>query len=338
MSAGRWAGTWGPSASRRVPGSSGVLPGMVGRPPCRLRASIGGAGRRARPGRGGRPGRLRRPGASGRPSGRRPGRWRRGWLAARTGRAIGARLGAVALVVGGDIQREQGRFWPRRPQRMTDRDLRAGPGRRGFGRRDWAGRDRCRRGRPGGLRRSGRGRRSGDGLAGVLAVVLVVAVAFQDVEDLGGSGSMSMRSSLVMCGSSCGGGGRAGGCRGRCRCRWRVSSRSGAGSRGVELVVVQGGGGAPVPGDGAAAGEGGGAAFGAGAYRGALVPPGVVQVGDRIAQLRADGEAAATRARSHGATPAARAMRAGPGPSRAEPAAGAGCRRRPAGRGAGPGW
>src|SRR5208283_4687898 len=57
----------------------------------------------------------------------------------------------------------------------------------------------------------------------------------------------------------------------------------------VELDVVQGGGGAPVAGDGPAAGGGGGAAFGAGAFGGALVPPGVVQVGDRVAQLGADG-------------------------------------------------
>jgi hypothetical protein len=56
----------------------------------------------------------------------------------------------------------------------------------------------------------------------------------------------------------------------------------------VELVVVQGGGGAPVPGNGAAAGQGSGAAFGAGAFGGALVPPRVVQVDDRVAQMRAD--------------------------------------------------
>src|SRR5271167_789596 len=57
----------------------------------------------------------------------------------------------------------------------------------------------------------------------------------------------------------------------------------------IELVVVQGGGGAPVPGDGAFAGGGGGAAFGAGAFGGAFVPPGVVDGGDRVAQLGADG-------------------------------------------------
>src|SRR5207244_6129060 len=64
---------------------------------------------------------------------------------------------------------------------------------------------------------------------------------------------------------------------------------AGAVAGGVELVVVQGGGGAPVPGGGAAAGAGGGGAFGPGAFGGALVPPGVVQVGDRVAQRRADG-------------------------------------------------
>src|SRR5271169_7047260 len=57
----------------------------------------------------------------------------------------------------------------------------------------------------------------------------------------------------------------------------------------IELVVVQGGGGAPVPGDGPAAGEGGGAAFGAGAFGGALVPPGVIQSGHLVAEFRADG-------------------------------------------------
>jgi len=64
---------------------------------------------------------------------------------------------------------------------------------------------------------------------------------------------------------------------------------AGAVAGGVELVVVQGGGGAPVPGGGAAAGAGGGGAFGPGAFGGALVPPRVVQVGDRVAQGRADG-------------------------------------------------
>ena len=57
----------------------------------------------------------------------------------------------------------------------------------------------------------------------------------------------------------------------------------------VEQVVVQGGGGAPVPGDGAFAGGGGRGALGAGAAGGAFVPPGVVEAGDGVAQLRADG-------------------------------------------------
>ena len=57
----------------------------------------------------------------------------------------------------------------------------------------------------------------------------------------------------------------------------------------VEQVVIESGGGAPVPGDGLAAGGGGGGALGAGAGGGALVPPRVVQVGDRVAQLRPDG-------------------------------------------------
>src|SRR5579859_2730378 len=78
-----------------------------------------------------------------------------------------------------------------------------------------------------------------------------------------------------------------------------VGSRTGTGGRfpspagpvagGVELVVVEGGAGAPVPGDGAAAGEGGGGALGAGACGGAFVPPGVVQAGDRVAELGGDG-------------------------------------------------
>src|SRR5690349_11283673 len=57
----------------------------------------------------------------------------------------------------------------------------------------------------------------------------------------------------------------------------------------VELVVVQGGGGAPVAGDGAFAGGGGRSAFGAGAFGSALVPPGLVQVADGVEQVRADG-------------------------------------------------
>src|SRR5205807_10330472 len=57
----------------------------------------------------------------------------------------------------------------------------------------------------------------------------------------------------------------------------------------VEQVVIQGGAGAPVPGDGALAGGGGRAAVGAGAGGGALVPPGVVQVCDLVAEPGADG-------------------------------------------------
>src|SRR6266852_1540792 len=64
---------------------------------------------------------------------------------------------------------------------------------------------------------------------------------------------------------------------------------AGAVAGDVELVVIEGGGGAPVPGDGAAAGQGGGGALGASAFGGALVPPRVVQVRDRVAQVRADG-------------------------------------------------
>src|ERR1700733_7208059 len=94
--------------------------------------------------------------------------------------------------------------------------------------------------------------------------------------------------------------------RGGCRCpSWVKSGRRvevggdagadggavaalGAVAGGVEFVVVEGHGGAPVGGAGAAAGGGGGGAFGAGAFGGAFVPPGVVQVGDRVAQVRAD--------------------------------------------------
>ncbi len=57
----------------------------------------------------------------------------------------------------------------------------------------------------------------------------------------------------------------------------------------VEHVVVQGGGCAPVPGDGAVTGGGGGGALEAGPARGALVPPRVVEVFDGIAQVPADG-------------------------------------------------
>src|SRR5437870_13691204 len=69
----------------------------------------------------------------------------------------------------------------------------------------------------------------------------------------------------------------------------RAVAGAGAVAGDIELVVVQGGGGAPIPGGSAAAGAGGGGAFGPGAFGGALVPPRVVQVGDRVAQLRADG-------------------------------------------------
>jgi hypothetical protein len=57
----------------------------------------------------------------------------------------------------------------------------------------------------------------------------------------------------------------------------------------VELVVVQGRGGAPVAGDGAAAGGGGGGPLAAGASGCAFVPPGVVERGDRVAEPRVDG-------------------------------------------------
>src|ERR1035441_720879 len=57
----------------------------------------------------------------------------------------------------------------------------------------------------------------------------------------------------------------------------------------IELVVVQGGGGAPVPGDGASAGGGGRAALSGGTFGGAFVPPGVIDGGDLVAKLGADG-------------------------------------------------
>jgi hypothetical protein len=57
----------------------------------------------------------------------------------------------------------------------------------------------------------------------------------------------------------------------------------------VEQVVVEGGGGAPVPGDGAFAGGGGRGAVEPGAGGGALVPPGVVELGDGVAEFEADG-------------------------------------------------
>ena len=60
-------------------------------------------------------------------------------------------------------------------------------------------------------------------------------------------------------------------------------------ARGVELVVIEGGGGAPVSGDGAFAGGGGRSAFVAGALGGSLVPPGVVDGDDHVAEFRADG-------------------------------------------------
>src|SRR5262249_46473198 len=50
----------------------------------------------------------------------------------------------------------------------------------------------------------------------------------------------------------------------------------------VEEVVVEGGAGAPVPGDRPPPRGRGGGAFGAGAFGGALVPPGVVEVGDGL--------------------------------------------------------
>ena len=84
----------------------------------------------------------------------------------------------------------------------------------------------------------------------------------------------------------------------------------------VELVVVEGGSGAPVPGGRAAAGASGGGAFGAGAFGGALVPPGVVEVGDRVAQVRLT-SAVSPRTRRwmvSSRTPRTRAMRAEPWP------------------------
>jgi hypothetical protein len=57
---------------------------------------------------------------------------------------------------------------------------------------------------------------------------------------------------------------------------------------GVEQVVIEGGGGAPVAGDGAFAGDGGRGALGAGAGGGAFVPPGVVDDDDGGAQPGAD--------------------------------------------------
>ena len=76
--------------------------------------------------------------------------------------------------------------------------------------------------------------------------------------------------------------------------------QSGPVAGGVEQVVVEGGGGAPVPGDGAFAGGGGRAALEAGARGGALVPPGVVDGGDGVAQLRADRRGVAADERADG--------------------------------------
>src|ERR1700683_151820 len=64
---------------------------------------------------------------------------------------------------------------------------------------------------------------------------------------------------------------------------------AGAVAGGGEQVVVEGGGGEQVAGLGAAAGLGGGGAFGAGAFGGALVPPCVVDAGDGVAEVGADG-------------------------------------------------
>ena len=57
----------------------------------------------------------------------------------------------------------------------------------------------------------------------------------------------------------------------------------------VEQVVIQGGGRAPVPGDGAFAGGGSRGALEGGAGGGAFVPPGVVGGDDRGTQLGAYG-------------------------------------------------
>ena len=73
----------------------------------------------------------------------------------------------------------------------------------------------------------------------------------------------------------------------------------------------------------------------AGAGGGALVPPGVVQVGDRVAEPGADGAGVAADDLRGWSSRGRRARgRCGPsrGPSRAGPAAAAGCRRRPRGR------
>ena len=179
-----------------------------------------------------------------------------------------------------------------------------------------------------------------DGLAGVLAVAAAVAVAFQDVEDFEdeapGQALVVGHVPLLFL-RECG----------------RVDVRGDAGSGGgfpavlglvagdVEPVVIQGGGGAPVPGHGAVAGGGGRGALEAGAAGGAFVPPGVVQAGDGVAQLRADGAGLAADELADGhRVDAGRAGDAGravahdvqgaqpqPGPGRVQPW-----------RGAGPGW
>ena len=70
---------------------------------------------------------------------------------------------------------------------------------------------------------------------------------------------------------------------------------------GVEQVVVQGCGGAPVPGDGAFAGGGGRASFEAGAGGGSFVPPGLVDGDDGGAQPGTDGAGVAADELADGA-------------------------------------
>src|ERR1039457_5100896 len=313
LSSARWAGTRGPSAWRRGPGSSGVLPWRVtGRPPCRRRAWAAGRGRLARAGRGGRPG-LR--------AGGEPGlRGGVGWLGLAVGSgpggfgglehavgqlvvglsvveaglaggaglvgAVGAHLGAVAHVVGGDIQRDQHGL----PLAGRDHDrvtaVRAG-------RLRCRRRERCRVN--GGTERmvlralvdTGQVADEKDSPAGVLVIAAGEPVPVQYVQDV----VVQVQSYPVVphapflpwwwraggvdvgCDAGAGGG---------------PPAAAGEVAGDIELVVVQGGGGAPVPGAGAAAGLGGGGAFGAGSFGGAFVPPGVVQGGDGVAQLRAD--------------------------------------------------
>src|SRR5690349_16185033 len=64
---------------------------------------------------------------------------------------------------------------------------------------------------------------------------------------------------------------------------------AGAVAGDVELVVIESGGSAPVACDGALAGRGGGTPFEAGTGGGTFVPPGVVEVGDGVAEFEADG-------------------------------------------------